>query len=123
MLKIKVNNKLIDLPEDTKGLYCSVQVMGSAHSPVARRDTLKINFPFGREEYDAIGWQDYMKWSLIEEIPQEEGEPIINEYDKSEYYLVCDIIERQDTGNITVYMGKPTDKELLESTINDLLEV
>ena len=122
-MKIKVNNKLIDLPEGTTGLYGSVQVMGSAHSEIARRDTLKIDFPFGREEYDKIGWQDFMQWSLIDEIPQEEGEPIVNEYDKSEYYLICDIIEKQDTGNITVYMGKPTDTELLESTINDLLEV
>lgn len=122
-MKIKVNNKLIDLPEGTTGLYGSVQVMGSAHSGVARRDVLKIDFPFGRAEYDKIGWQDFMQWSLVDEIPQESGEPIINEYDKSEYYLICDIIERQDTNNVTVYMGKPTDTELLESTINDLLEV
>lgn len=122
-MKILVNNKTIDLGEEVKGLVGDIQTMGNQHSEVAKRDTLKIDFPFGRKEYDAIGWEDYMPWVLLYEIPVEEGEPTVMEYDKSDYYLICDIVEHQDTGNITVYMGKPTNEELLEDTINDLMEV
>ncbi len=124
MLKIKVNNKVIELNNNVAGLFGSIQTMGSAHSSVARRDTLRIDFPFNRTQYDEIGWQDFMKWYLIEEIPTGEGqEPQEIEYDYSDYYLICDVVEKQDTGNITVYMGKPTKEELLQAEVDDLMDI
>ena len=122
-IKIKVNDKIIDLGDGISGLYGSIETMGSSQSESARRDTVRIDFPFDREEYDKLGWTDYTPWSMIQETVavSEVTEPIEKEIDMSAYYLICDIVEHQDSGNVSVYMGRPTDKELLEETISDLL--
>ena len=67
-----------------------------------------------------------MPWSIIveesywdEESHQTKVREV--EFDKSEYCLVCDKVIHADTNNVTVYMGKYTNEELLESVISDLL--
>ena len=54
--------------------------------------------------------------SIVDEIQIEEGDPIQNEYDNSDYFLAGNITDHRD-GKISVKMGKLTDKEALDIII------
>ena len=62
------------------------------------------------------------KWAIRQFDVSPEGEILdtYNDYDKSDYCVVGDIVNHHD-GRITVYMGKKTEAELLYETIDSLL--
>lgn len=58
---------------------------------------------------------DGAEWSIIFDGVDQEGQPVHEEYDNSDYCVAGDITDHRD-GTISVKMGKPTDLE-------DLLEM
>lgn len=57
---------------------------------------------------DAINlFDDEIKWSVIADTKEQE------EYDYSDYSKAGDVTDHRD-GTVTVKMGKPTDKEILD---------
>ena len=78
------------------------------------RSTKTIRLKMTYEEAIQI-FVDNISWSIIEDFSEGEGdeEPIIQEFDNSEYNLAGNIIDHRD-GTISAVMGKITDTELLE---------
>ena len=112
-MKIKVKNKTYDLGDEYQALihYNEYQRGNS-------RDLVKIDFNgMTEDEVKNIGFTDGITWSII--VKNENNED--TEFDMSTYSLVGNMVITYE-GVVSLYMGKQTDTELLESMINDLLE-
>lgn len=112
-MKVKVNNKTYDLGEEYQALNSSNEYQRGKN-----RELVKIDFNgMTEEEVKKIGFVDGITWSII--VKNENNED--TEFDMSTYSLVGNMLITYE-GVVSLYMGKQTDTELLESMVNDLLE-
>lgn len=116
---VKINNK--EYPAEING------------SPKDRswgeRDTKTITLTMTHDEVVAL-LPDNTPWSIVQrdmvDVLDEQGQPtgetkeVVNEYDNSEYSLTGDITDHRD-GTVSIKMGKPTEAESSNYTVEVLV--
>lgn len=93
------------------------------------RDTKTITLTMTHDEAAAL-LPDNTSWSIVQrdmvDVLDEQGQPtgetkeVVNEYDNSEYSLAGDITDHRD-GTISIKMGKPTETEKSNYTVEALM--
>lgn len=112
-MQLKINEKT----------YPLVSNLGTVeHMRGARRNVVRLDTELTYTEFKKIGAKDNAKWSILQEEPDSDGKQIEKEYDQSKYNLLGDIIIHSD-GKVSFFMCEQTNAELLNSVINDLLEI
>ena len=116
---IKVNNT--EYPAAVSGVYNDRTWDG--------RDTKTITLTMTHAEVAAL-LPDNTSWSIVQrdmvDVLDEQGQPtgetkeVVNEYDNSEYSLAGDITDHRD-GTVSVKMGKPTEVESSNYTVEALV--
>lgn len=79
--------------------------------------TIKLSMSYADAE--AI-FRDGLEWSIISEYEDEQGQPVRDEFDNSDYSLAGNIIDYRD-GTIAVKMGKSleVDNEILNILLGE----
>lgn len=88
----------------------------------ARRNVVRIDTNLTETQFKKIGIKDNTRWSILQEETDAQGNQVEKEYDNSNYNLLGDLIIHSD-GKVSFFMCQSTNAELLNSVINDLLEV
>lgn len=68
--------------------------------------TIKLSMSFA--DADAL-FRDGLAWSIVSESEDEEGQPVREEYDNSDYSVAGQITDFRD-GTLAVKMGKPLEQ-------------
>lgn len=112
-MQIKINEKT----------YTLISNLGSVeYMRGARRNVVRLDTDLSYTEFKKVGVKDNVKWSILQEEQNEKGEQVVKEYDNSNYNLLGDIVIHSDN-KVSFFMCESTNAELLNSVINDLLEV
>lgn len=84
-----------------------------------RRDTLRITVAAAYADI-AAAFVPGAVWAIRQYDITPEGVELetYTDYDKSDYTVCGDIVDHRD-GRVTVYMGKPTETELLREALNE----
>lgn len=116
---IKVNNT--EYPADING--------NPKDRSWGERDTKTITLTMTHDEAAAL-LPDNTSWSIVQrdmvDVLDEQGQPtgetkeVVNEYDNSEYSLAGDITDHRD-GTVSIKMGKPTETEKSNYTVEALM--
>lgn len=116
---VKINNK--EYPAEING--------NPKDRSWGERDTKTITLTMTHDEVVAL-LPDNTPWSIVQrdmvDVLDEQGQPtgetkeVVNEYDNSEYSLAGDITDHRD-GTVSIKMGKPTEAESSNYTVEALV--